>query len=310
MTAPKAVRSVTVGRLAMPVPVLLASGPFGFGGRYPELFDVKELGAVTLKGAAPDPWPGNAPPRVAPIRGGLLNAIGLENPGIEAVLRGPAKELAARGARIVINVIGHSVEEFETVAIASAESSDVRALELNVSCPNIPDGLRYGTDPKAVYDLVRRVRKRVALPLWVKLPPAPPDRPTLARAAEEAGADALSLVNTLPGLSLSSQGRPRLGQGAGGLSGAALKPVALLAVAECAQAVDIDVIGMGGIATVRDAEEFLSAGAKAIAVGTALFKNPLAAVEIARALTERAPYRLGFASPSHTETSEVAPCPS
>lgn len=273
----------TVGRLSLRVPVLLASGPFGYGGRYGELFDPSELGAVILKGASPVPWPGNAPPRVAPVEGGLLNAIGLENPGIGAVLAGPARDLAAAGATVVINVIGHTVADFEEVAVQATDSPDVHALELNVSCPNVADGLKYGTDPRAVSDLVARVRRRTSLPLWVKLPPAPPNRPRLARAACDAGADALSLVNTLSGLSLGPGGQPRLGPGSGGLSGAALRPVALLAVWECAQAVSTDIIGMGGIATARDARAFLAAGAKAVAVGTALFKNPLAAVEIARA---------------------------
>lgn len=274
----------TVGGIVMETPVLLASGPFGYGGRYPELFDVSELGAVILKGAAPVPWPGNPPPRLAPIEGGLLNAIGLENPGIDSVLAGPARTLADKGAAVVINVIGHTVADFVEVSLHAADSPDVRALELNVSCPNVPDGLRYGTDPSAVHDLVARVRRAVALPLWVKLPPAPPDRSVLARAAAEAGADALSLVNTLPGLSLDRDGRSRLGVGSGGLSGPALRPVALLAVAECARSVSVDLIATGGITTLRDAQEFLAAGASAVGVGTALFKNPLAAVEIARGL--------------------------
>lgn len=277
-------RPLSVGGVTMRVPVLLASGPFGYGGRYPELFDVAALGAVILKGAAPVPWPGNPPPRVAPVEGGLLNAIGLENPGIDAVLAGPAHALALQGATVVVNVIGHTVRDFVEVALRAADSPDVRALELNVSCPNVPDGLRYGTDARAVHDLVAEVRRAVRLPVWVKLPPAPPDRPTLARAAAEAGADALSLVNTLPGLSMGRTGKPRLGVGSGGLSGPALRPIALLAVAECARSVPLDIIATGGVATARDAREFLAAGARAVAVGTALFKNPLAAQEIARGL--------------------------
>lgn len=273
-----------VGGLALAAPVLLASGPFGYGGRYSELFDVREVGAVVLKGAAPEPWPGNPPPRIAAVSGGLLNAIGLENPGIDAVLTGPAPALAAMGAQVVVNVIGHDEEDFEAVAVRAAEAPFVRALELNVSCPNVPEGLRYGTDPRMVAHLVARIRHRVSLPLWVKLPPTPPDRAALARAAADAGADALSVVNTLPGTAFGRNGRPRLGVGQGGLSGPALRPVALLAVMECAEATQIDVIGMGGIATPEDARAFLAAGAKAVAVGTALFKNPCSAVQIARAL--------------------------
>jgi len=280
--------AVDVGRLVLKNPVVLASGPFGFGGRYVELFDPARLGAVVLKGAAPVPWPGNPPPRVAAVDGGLVNAIGLENPGIDAVLAGPARALAAAGATVVVNAIGHDAADFVEVARRAADSPDVRAIELNVSCPNVPDGLRYGTDPGAVAGLVAAVRAVTRLPLWVKLPPTPPDRAALARAVRDAGADALSLVNTLPALPLGPTGRSRLGAWAGGLSGPALRPVALLAVAECARSVDLPIIGMGGIETAEHARLFLAAGARAVAVGTALFRNPLAAVEIAAALDDAA----------------------
>lgn len=278
---------VGVGRgLALRNPVVLASGPFGYGGRYVDLFDVSRLGAVVLKGAAPVPWPGNPPPRVAAVDGGLLNAIGLENPGIDAVLQGPARALARAGATVVVNVVGHDLDDFAEVARRASGSPDVRALELNVSCPNVPDGLRYGTDPRQVAALVEAVRRVTELPLWVKLPPAPPDRRALAHAVAESGADALSLVNTMPGLAYDRQGRPRLGVGAGGLSGPALRPIALLAVAECASAVSLPIIGMGGIEAVEHARAFLQAGARAVAVGTALLRNPLAAVEIVEALCD------------------------
>jgi dihydroorotate dehydrogenase (NAD+) catalytic subunit len=277
------------GGLTLANPVVLASGPFGYGGRYVDLFDVARLGAVVLKGAAPEPWPGNPPPRVAAVDGGLLNAIGLENPGVDAVLSGPACELAARGARVVVNVIGHDLRDFVEVARRASESADIAALELNVSCPNVPDGLRYGTDPRLVAELVAAVRRVTRLPVWVKLPPCPPDRAALARACAEAGADALSLVNTLPALALDRGGRARLGVGGGGLSGPALRPVALLAVAECRAAVRLPIVGMGGIETAEHARAFLAAGATAVAVGTALFRNPLAAIEIVQALEEAVP---------------------
>jgi dihydroorotate dehydrogenase (NAD+) catalytic subunit len=277
--------AVDLGRgLRLANPVLLASGPFGYGGRYLDLFDPARLGAVVLKGTSPVPWPGNPPPRVAAVDGGLLNGVGLENPGVEAVLAGPARSLAARGCTVVLNVVGHDEEDFVAVARRADLSPHVAALELNVSCPNVPDGLRYGTDPKAVAGLVAAVRRVTRLPLWVKLPPAPPDRRALARAVAAAGADALSLVNTLPALALDRAGRPRLGAGAGGLSGAALRPIALLAVRECAEAVDLPIIGMGGVETAEHARAFFAAGARAVAVGTALFRNPLAAVEILAAL--------------------------
>lgn len=278
-------RAVALGAgLSLQNQVVLASGPFGYGGRYVDLFDVARLGAVVLKGAAPAPWPGNPPPRLASVDGGLLNAIGLENPGIDAVLAGPARTLAARGATVIVNVVGHNREDFVEVARRSQDSADVRALELNVSCPNVPDGLRYGTDPRLVAELVAAVRRVSALPLWVKLPPAPPDRAALARACADAGADALSLVNTLPGLALDRTGRPRLGVPSGGLSGPALRPVALLAVAECHSATPLPIIGMGGIENAEHARAFLAAGAAAVAVGTALFRNPMAAIEIVDAL--------------------------
>lgn len=277
------------GGLVVANPVILASGPFGYGGRYVELFDVSRLGAVVLKGAAPRPWPGNPPPRVAPVDGGLLNAVGLENPGIDAVLAGPARSLAKAGATVVVNVVGHDVDDFVAVARRAEASADVRALELNVSCPNVPDGLRYGTEPRLVAALVGAVRKAVRLPLWVKLPPAPPDRAALARAVADSGADALALVNTLPGTAYDRHGRTRLATGGGGLSGPALRPVALLAVAECHGAVDLPIVGMGGIETAEHARAFLAAGARAVAVGTALFRNPLAAVEILDALAADRP---------------------
>lgn len=276
---------VAMGRgLRLKNPVVLASGPFGYGGRYVDLFDPARLGAVVLKGAAPVPWPGNPPPRVAAVEGGLLNAIGLENPGIDAVLAGPARRLAQRGATVVVNVVGHTVADFVAVAQRAQDSPDVRALELNVSCPNVPDGLKYGTDPSAVAALVAVVRRVTSLPLWVKLPPTPPDRAALARAVAEAGADALALVNTLPATAYDGRGRPRLGVGRGGLSGAALRSVALLAVMESRAATDLPIVGMGGIATLEDALSFFSAGATAVGVGTALFTNPLAAVDLVDAL--------------------------
>ncbi len=280
---------VALGRgLVLANPVLLASGPFGYGGRYVELFDVSRLGAVVLKGAAPTPWPGNPPPRVAAVDGGLLNAIGLENPGIDAVLAGPVRTLRRAGATVVVNVVGHDLDDFVAVARRADGAEGVAALEVNVSCPNVPDGLRYGTDPALVARLVAAVRRVTALPLWLKLPPLPPDRVALARAVADAGADALSLVNTLPGVALDRSGRPRLGVGAGGLSGPALRPVALLSVMECAGAVDLPIIAMGGIENAEHARAFFAAGARAVAVGTALFRNPLAAVEILADLTATA----------------------
>jgi dihydroorotate dehydrogenase (NAD+) catalytic subunit len=269
--------AVDLGGARLANPVLIASGPFGFGGRYLELLDVSRLGAVILKGASLAAWPGRAPPRLSSVAGGLVNAIGLENPGIDAVLAGPAADLAARGARVVVNVVGRSAQEFAQVAAKASDSPHVLALELNLSCPNVPDGLRYGTDPAAAARAVARVRRASRLPLWVKLPPVPPDRVALARAAMDSGADALSLVNTLP----AAAPLPGGGRLVGGLSGPALRPVALLAVAETAAALpSAPILAMGGIATAADARAFFAAGARAVAVGTALFTNPLAPLEI------------------------------
>lgn len=285
---------VDVGGVVLQNPVLLASGPFGYGGRYPELLDLSLLGGVILKGTAPVAWPGNPPPRLVPIEGGLVNAIGLENPGIDAVLRGPVPALRAQGAKLILNVVGHNPSEMAEVAARASDCPDLVAIELNLSCPNVPDGLAFGTDPRATALAVTQVRASCRLALWVKLPPSPPDRVGLATAALEAGADALSLVNTLPVAAKRPDGKLLWG----GLSGAALRPLALRAVAEVAAAwPKVPIIASGGIASAEDALTFLSAGARAIAIGTALFANPLAPIEILHHMREAA-VRTSLLSPN------------
>jgi dihydroorotate dehydrogenase (NAD+) catalytic subunit len=271
---------VEVGGMKLKNPVLVASGTFGYGREFARFYDLGLLGGVMVKGLSLEPWAGNPGTRVTETPGGLLNAIGLQNPGVAHFLKEDLPWLARFDTAIVVNVVGHSSTEFRLVA-ERASVPGVAALELNVSCPNIEGGLDYGTDPEALYGLVTEVRSATALPLIVKLTPNVTDPVALAQAAVAAGADALSMINTVLGLAIDvERGRPTLGNVTGGLSGPAVKPIALRMVWEVSQAVSVPIIGMGGIRSGRDALEFLMAGATAVAVGSANFVDPMAAPRV------------------------------
>ncbi len=274
--------SVDLGGLKMKNPVTVASGTFAAGREYDDFIDVSSLGAVTTKGVSLQGWEGNASPRIAETPSGLLNSIGLQNPGVAHLKEYDLPWLAARGATVIVNVSGHSDDEYVQV-IEALEEAPVDAYEVNVSCPNVDaGGMTIGCQRGSVERVVSRCRAATNRPLIVKLTPNVTDVTDIARAAEAAGADAISLINTLLGMAIDAERRqPVLARVVGGLSGPAVKPVALRMVWETHRAVRIPLLGMGGITTATDAVEFMLAGATAIAVGTANFMNPRASVEIA-----------------------------
>jgi dihydroorotate dehydrogenase (NAD+) catalytic subunit len=274
---------VTIGSVALPNPVLAASGTFGYGTEYQGLVDLAAIGALCVKGLSLRPAPGKPAPRLVETPGGVLNAIGLQNIGVEAFLRERLPALAAAGARVVANFWGDSPEEFAEVAARLDGVPGIVALEHNASSPNRPEwGGILATYPVALADIVARVRGRVRAPLWVKLSPNVGDVTVVGRAAAEAGADALCAINTLRGTAIDLETRrPRLASGSGGLSGPAIKPVALHMVRQLAGAVAIPVIGIGGITTGEDALEFLCCGARAVQVGTATLYDPRAPLRVA-----------------------------
>lgn len=273
--------SVKIGKLILKNPVMPASGCFGYGEEYARFFNLSRLGAIVVKGTTMRPRPGNKPPRIAETPAGILNAIGLQNPGAEeARLR--IGQLAGYGIPVIVNVAGNSKEEYLQVIQTLEKEEAASAYEINVSCPNIKaGGLSFGTDPGVIYELVSLLRAATKKTLIGKLSPNVTDITPLARAAEDAGADALSLINTLVGTAIDIQKRrPLLGNVTGGLSGPAVKPVALHFVWQVSDAVKLPVIGMGGISSAEDAVEFLLAGASAVAIGTANFVNPLVCPEV------------------------------
>lgn len=272
---------VNIAGVELKNPVMTASGTFGSGAEYSELVDLNKLGAVVTKGVANVPWPGNPTPRVAEVYGGMLNAIGLQNPGMEVFCRRDLPFLKQFDTKIIVNVCGHAPEEYlEVVERLAAEEVDL--LEINISCPNVNAGfLAFGQDPKHVEALTAEIKKKAKQPVIMKLTPNVTDIAEIARAAEAGGADAVSLINTLTGMKIDVKKRCfALANKTGGMSGPAVKPVAVRMVYQTAQAVKIPVIGMGGIAAAEDALEFILAGATAVSVGTANFYNPVATVEI------------------------------
>ncbi|HHU29659.1 MAG TPA: dihydroorotate dehydrogenase [Firmicutes bacterium] len=273
--------SVKIGKLILKNPVMPASGCFGYGEEYARFFNLSRLGAIVVKGTTMRPRPGNKPPRIAETPAGILNAIGLQNPGAEeARLR--IRQLTGYGIPVIVNVAGNSKEEYLQVIQTLEKEEAASAYEINVSCPNVKaGGLSFGTDSGVIYELVSLLRAATKKTLIVKLSPNVTDIAPLARAAEDAGADALSLINTLVGTAIDIQKRrPLLGNVTGGLSGPAVKPVALHFVWQVSDAVKLPVIGMGGISSAEDAVEFLLAGASAVAIGTANFINPLVCLEV------------------------------
>ncbi len=279
--------SVNLAGVELKNPVMTASGTFGSGAEYSEFLDLNRLGAVVTKGVASVPWPGNPTPRIAEVAGGMLNAIGLQNPGYELFSKRDIPFLRQFDTRIIVNVCGHSPEEYLDVTKKLA-ADPVDMLEINISCPNVKaGGITFGTDPSAVESITRKVKRAARQPVIMKLSPNVTDIKEIARAAEAGGADAISLINTITGMKIDVNRRTfALANKTGGLSGPAIHPVAVRMVYEAAQAVSIPIIGMGGIRTAEDALEMILAGASAVAIGTASFHNPYTAVEVIEGIEE------------------------
>lgn len=273
--------AVNLGGLTMKNPVTTASGTFAAGMEYSDFVDVSALGAVTTKGVSLNGWEGNASPRIAEVPSGMLNSIGLQNPGVAHLKSEELPWLREQGATTIVNVSGHSFDEYVQV-IEALEDALVDAYEVNISCPNVDaGGMTLGTHVPSVEKVVSLCREATSRPLIVKLTPNVTDITEIARAAEASGADAISLINTLLGMAIDvKRRRPVLARVVGGFSGPAVKPVALRMVWQCSKAVSVPILGMGGVATGTDAVEFMLAGATAVAVGTVNFMNPQATVDV------------------------------
>ena len=272
--------SVNIAGVTLKNPVMTA-GTFGSGMEYSEFVDLSRLGAVVTKGVANVPWPGNPTPRVAEIRSGMMNAIGLQNPGIDLFCKRDIPFLKQYDTKIIVNVCGHTTEEYcETVERLAQEPVDM--LEINISCPNVKcGGISFGQDPKAVEAITAEIKRHAAQPVIMKLSPNVTDITEIARAAEAGGADALSMINTLTGMKIDIHRQTfAIANKTGGVSGPAVHPIAVRMVYQTAQVVNIPIIGMGGVQNAEDAIEFLLAGATAVAVGTANFHNPMTTVEV------------------------------
>ena len=268
-------------------PVMTASGTFGSGAEYSEFVDLNELGAVVTKGVANVPWPGNPTPRIAETYGGMLNAIGLQNPGIDVFCKRDIPFLKQFDTKIIVNVCGKSTEDYcEVVERLADEPVDL--LEINISCPNVKEGgIAFGQNPKAVEAITKEVKKYAKQPVIMKLSPNVTDITEMARAAEAGGADILSLINTLTGMKIDINRRTfALANKTGGMSGPCVKPVAVRMVYQVAQTVHVPIIGMGGISNAEDALEFILAGATAVSIGTANFANPYATVKTVKGIEE------------------------
>ncbi len=278
---------VKIAGVMLKNPVMTASGTFGSGMEYSEFVDLNRLGAVVTKGVANVPWPGNPTPRVAETYGGMLNAIGLQNPGIDVFLERDIPFLQQFDTKIIVNVCGKTVEDYLEV-VERCHEARIDLLEINVSCPNVKEGaIAFGQKTEALYDITRAVKRVAKQPVIMKLSPNVTDIGEMARAAEAGGADAVSLINTLTGMKIDVEKRCFvLANKTGGLSGPAIRPVAVRMVYQAAHAVKIPVIGMGGIMTAEDALEFILAGASAVAVGAANFINPYATEEIVQGIEE------------------------
>ena len=268
-------------------PVMTASGTFGSGAEYGEMVDLNRLGAVVTKGVASIPWPGNPTPRIAETYGGMINAIGLQNPGYEVFAKRDIPYLKQFDIKIIVNVCGKTTEDYIDV-VEKLSDEPVDMLEINISCPNVKEGgIAFGQDPKAVEAITREVKKYAKQPVIMKLSPNVTDITVMARAAEAGGADVLSLINTLTGMKIDIHKRTfAVANRTGGLSGPAIKPVAVRMVYQAANAVKLPIIGMGGIMNADDAIEFILAGATAVSVGTANFHNPYATVEIVKGIED------------------------
>ncbi len=278
--------AVNLGGLHMKNPVTVASGTFAAGREYNDFFDIAQLGAITTKGVSLHGWEGNESPRMAETASGMLNSIGLQNPGVAALREKDLAWLEGKDVPVIVNVSGHSFQEYVDVIEALEEDVRVSAYEVNISCPNVDEGgMTIGTHVPSVETVVGMCRAATKRPLIVKLSPNVTDICEIARAAESAGADALSLINTLLGMAIDARTRkPQLARVVGGLSGPAVKPVALRMVWQVHQAVSVPLLGMGGISNGTDAIEFMLAGATAVAVGTANFVNPRAALDVVQGI--------------------------
>lgn len=278
---------VTIAGVEFKNPVMTASGTFGSGMEYGEFVDLNRLGGVVTKGVANVPWPGNPTPRVAETYGGMLNAIGLQNPGIDVFMERDIPFLKQYDTRIIVNVCGKSVEDYLEV-VEKLSDAPVDMLEINVSCPNVKEGaIAFGQKAECLFDITSQIKKKAKQPVIMKLSPNVTDITEMAKAAEAAGSDAISLINTITGMKIDIHRRKfALANKTGGMSGPAIKPVAVRMVYQAAHAVKIPVIGMGGIATGEDAVEFLLAGASAVSVGAMNFVNPYATEEVIRGIEE------------------------
>ncbi len=273
--------SINIGNITMKNPVTTASGTFGSGREFGEFIDLSKLGAITVKGVSNNPWKGNNTPRIAETYSGMLNSVGLQNPGVDYFIENDIPFLRQYDTKIIVNICGHTIKQYCEVA-EKLSSADIDLLELNISCPNVTEGgITFGTDTTMVQKVVSEVKKYAKQPLIVKLTPNVTDITEIAKAAVYGGADALSLINTLQGMKIDIYKRKTvLANKIGGFSGPAIKPVAVRMVYQVSKAVDVPIIGMGGISNSEDAIEFIMAGATAIAVGTANFSNPTVTIEI------------------------------
>lgn len=280
--------SVEIAGVKFKNPVMTASGTFGSGMEYADFVDLNKLGAVVTKGVASVPWPGNPVPRVAEVYGGMLNAIGLQNPGIDVFIERDLKFLEGYDTGVIVNVCGKTVEEYLNVVERLGDEKRVDMLEINVSCPNVKEGaIAFGQNKDALFDITSRIKKVAKQPIIMKLSPNVTSISEMAKAAEAAGADAISLINTITGMKIDIHKRKfALANKTGGMSGPAIKPVAVRMVYEASHAVKIPVIGMGGIATGEDAIEFIMAGATAVAVGAMNFHDPYATEKVLDGIVE------------------------
>lgn len=274
--------SVNLAGVELKNPVMTASGTFGSGLEYSEFVDLNKLGAVVTKGVANVPWPGNPTVRIAETASGMINAIGLQNPGIDVFTNRDLKALEAYDTKVIVNVCGKSKEDYLEVVERLGDEKRVDMLEINISCPNVKEGgIAFGQKAEAAYEITKAVKEKAKQPVIMKLSPNVTDIAEMARAVEDGGADVVSLINTLTGMKIDVNRRKfALANKTGGLSGPAIKPVAVRMVYQVAQAVKIPIIGMGGIATWEDAMEFILAGATAVSVGTANFNNPMTTMEV------------------------------
>ena len=278
---------VSIAGVELKNPITVTSGTFGSGMEYDEFVDLNLLGAVTTKGVANVPWPGNPTPRVAETYGGMMNAIGLQNPGIDTFVKRDIPFLKEKDTKIIVNVCGKSTEDYLDV-VERLGDEPVDLLEINVSCPNVKEGgIAFGQDPKALYDITKAIKAKAKQPIIMKLSPNVTDITEMAKAAEAAGSDALSLINTLTGMKIDVKRRTfAVANKTAGVSGPAIHPIAVRMVYQVANAVKLPIIGMGGVMNTEDALELIMAGATAVAVGTANFHNPYATVEIIKGIEE------------------------